>query len=134
MFGRATQVTDTQGDVTSTTFNKAGQPITTTDAKGKVTNIVYDARGRKKTVTDRLAGVTSFAYDAASNLLSMTDAEGQVTSYTYDNRGAKTQEQYPDHVNGAAVGTANYGLVLFTFDPAGRVKRKGDHRYFIHPI
>ena len=60
------------------------------------------------------------------NLLTLRDAENQTTSYEYDVRNLKTQETYPDHVSGSAVGTAGYGIVEFTYDPARRVQRKTD--------
>ena len=56
----------------------------------------------------------------------MRDAENQTTSYEYDVRNLKTQETYPDHVSGSGVGTAGYGIVEFTYDPARRVQRKTD--------
>jgi YD repeat-containing protein len=38
------------------------------------------------------------------------------------------EETYPDHVSGAAVGTAGYGIVEFSYDPAGRIRMKTDQQ------
>ncbi|MFO0220790.1 MAG: hypothetical protein ACK54I_15425, partial [Planctomycetota bacterium] len=40
----------------------------------------------------------------------------------------KIRETYPDHVSGAAVGTAGYGIVQFSYDPAGRIRMKTDQQ------
>jgi YD repeat-containing protein len=51
-----------------------------------------------------------------------------VTTYTYNARGEKIRETYPDHTSGAAVGTAGYGIIEFSYDPAGRVRMKTDQQ------
>jgi RHS repeat-associated protein len=124
--GRETSRTDTQGAVVQTSYNRAGDVKTVTDAKSQVTTSVYDARGRLVSRTNRLSGGTAWTYDANGNLLTLTDAENQTTAYAYDSRNLKTQETYPDHVAGATVGTAGYGIVEFSYDPARRVQRKTD--------
>jgi len=51
-----------------------------------------------------------------------------VTLYDYNARGEKIRETYPDHTSGAAVGTAGYGIVQFSYDPAGRIRMKTDQQ------
>jgi YD repeat-containing protein len=70
-------------------------------------------------LTDRPGGVTTYGYTPGGQVSALTDAENQVTLYDYNARGEKTRETYPDHVSGAAVGTAGYGIVQFSYDPAG---------------
>jgi RHS repeat-associated protein len=124
--GRNTQRTDTFGDVTKTDYDRAGNAIKQTDAKNKFTLISFDARNRRKSTSDRIGAATTFTYLPTGQLASLTDAENQVTSYTYDARGSKLTEQYPDHVNGAALGTTGYGIVTLVYDNAGRILRKQD--------
>ncbi|HBC64175.1 MAG TPA: hypothetical protein DC058_23535 [Planctomycetaceae bacterium] len=126
--GRRTQCTDTVGSVTKTGYDKSGQQITTTDAKNKVTHYVYDARGRRRKETDRLTYPTEWTYDAAGNLLSLKDAENQITSYTYNDAGQRITEQYPDHVAGATIGQAGYGIITFGYDALGRRTSKQDQQ------
>ena len=126
--GRRTQCTDTVGSVTQTGYDKAGQQITATDAKNKVTHYAYDARGRRWKETDRLNYDTVWAYDAAGNLLSLTDAENQTTTYTYNDAGQRITEQYPDHIAGAVIGDAGYGIITFSYDALGRRTVKEDQQ------
>jgi len=126
--GRRTQCTDTVGSVTKTGYDKSGQQISATDAKNKTTYYVFDARGRRRRETDRLNYPTEWSYDAAGNLLSLKDAENQVTSYAYNDAGQRITEQYPDHVAGATIGTAGYGIITFGYDALGRRITKQDQQ------
>ncbi|WP_164104129.1 RHS repeat-associated core domain-containing protein [Candidatus Laterigemmans baculatus] len=72
--------------------------------------------------------MTAFAYTASGQLESLTDAENQTTSYTYDDAGQKLTEVYPDHVPSATIGSPGYGIVSFTYDPAGRVEEREDQQ------
>ena len=71
---------------------------------------------------------TTYGYTPAGQVSALTDAENQVTTYTYNARGEKIRETYPDHVSGAAVGTAGYGIIEFSYDAAGRVRMKTDQQ------
>ena len=73
-------------------------------------------------MTDRRGGVTTYGYTPAGQVSALTDAENQVTLYDYNSRGEKIRETYPDHTSGAAVGTASYGVIEFSYDPAGQRK------------
>ncbi len=126
--GRRTQCTDTVGSVTKTGYDKSRQQISATDAKDKTTNYVFDARGRRRRETDRLTYPTEWNYDAAGNLLSLKDAENQITSYGYNDAGQRITEQYPDHVAGATIGQAGYGIITFGYDALGRRISKQDQQ------
>ncbi len=123
---RMTSRTDTFGITTSATYDLGGNVVTSVDGKGNSTTRQYDAADRLMVVVDRLAGQTLYGMDLASNRTSVVDAEGQVTSYTYNDRGLRASETLPDHVGGSTVGTPGYGIVEFTYDPAGRMLRKTD--------
>jgi RHS repeat-associated protein len=125
--GRAGLTTDTLSHTSNSGYDRAGNRITSTDGKSQNTTYVFDARGRQKSQTDRLSGVTQFTYTPTGQLATLTDAENQTTTYTYDDRGAKLTEQYPDHTGGSP-GNANYGIVTFIMDAAGRVARKQDQQ------
>jgi YD repeat-containing protein len=64
-------------------------------------------------------GATTYGYTPTGQVSALTDAESQVTLYDYSARGEKIRETYPDHVSGAGVGMAGYGIVQFSYDPAG---------------
>lgn len=125
---RSTSQTDTVGSVTQSIYDKAGQQVQAIDAKNKPTNYVYNARGQRTAEVDRLGFATHWAYDAGGNLLSLTDAEAQTTSYTYNDAGQRITEQYPDHIAGAVIGDAGYGIITFTYDALGRRTVKEDQQ------
>jgi YD repeat-containing protein len=77
---------------------------------------------------DRLGFATHWAYDAGGSLLSLTDAEAQTTSYTYNDAGQRITEQYPDHIAGAVIGDAGYGIITFAYDALGRRTVKEDQQ------
>ena len=126
--GRRTECTDTVGSVAATGYDRAGQQITATDAKNKVTHYAFDARGRRWKETDRLTYPTEWSYDAAGNLLSLKDAENQITAYSYNDAGQRVTEQYPDHVAGATIGQAGYGIITIGYDALGRRISKQDQQ------
>ena len=125
---RATSQTDTTGVITSQSYDREGNVRTQVDGKGNSTQTSFDALGRRKTVTDRRGAVTTYGYTPGGQVSALTDAENQVTLYDYSARGEKIRETYPDHVSGAAVGTAGYGIVEFSYDPAGRIRMKTDQQ------
>ncbi|MFN9880545.1 MAG: hypothetical protein ACK557_18900, partial [Planctomycetota bacterium] len=125
---RATSQTDTTGVITSQSYDREGNVRTQVDGKGNSTQTSFDALGRRKTVTDRRGGVTTYGNTPGGQVSALTDAENQVTLYDYNARGEKIRETYPDHVSGAAVGTAGYGIVQFSYDPAGRIRMKTDQQ------
>jgi len=112
---------DTTGVITSQSYDREGNVRTQVDGKGNSTQTSFDALGRRKTVTDRRGGVTTYGYTPGGQVSALTDAENQVTLCDYNARGEKIRETYPDHVSGAAVGTAGYGIVQFSYDPAGHL-------------
>ena len=87
-----------KNDITSYTYDTAGNLLTATDALGKVTTFsTYDANGRPGKMTDANGINTMFVYDAQGRLSSSTvkdpgnnTALDAVTSFTYDVEGRVT--------------------------------------------
>ena len=75
-FGRITQTTDGNSNVTSFDYDKRGQLITTIAADGTQTKQTYDAFGRTLTQTDARGKVTNFAYNATERSITVTTPEG----------------------------------------------------------
>ncbi|MBK8631702.1 MAG: RHS repeat protein [Sphingomonadales bacterium] len=104
-------------DVTSFTYDTAGNLLTATNALGHVSSFGgYDASGRPGTMTDSNGAVTQFAYDALGRTASVTvkhptnialDAQ---TSFAYDAEGRVTAITAPD--------TAQ---LIMDYDLAGRL-------------
>jgi len=100
------------------TYNSQHLPLTYTDAAGQVTTDTYDAAGNLTSVTNALGQTTtyvrddlghllsevnpngqvahSYTYDMAGRVATETDSEGYTVSYTYDNLDRLTQTSYPD--------------------------------------
>jgi RHS repeat-associated protein len=130
-----------------TTYNAAGEPVSTKDENGNVRNFTYDANYWPKLASDTIGPVVSFtfnangtmaskavgwdlsttagkstaySYDAYGNLTGETDALGRTTSYVYDTLGRKTSMTPP----GATATTYQYdalGHVTTMTVPLGRV-------------
>ena len=79
-----TSVKDGFSNTVSSTYNAAGNTLSTTDAKNKTTSFLYDLRNLLTRVTDAKNGVTSYGYDNAGNLTTVTDARNKVTTYGYN--------------------------------------------------
>ena len=124
--GRTLATVDPLGSRLSFTYDAAGRQVSQTKPLGNTGTTVYDAAGRTIATIDGLGHPTTFGYDAGNDLVSLTDTEGQITTFTYDAAGRKIQETYADHVSGTSAGDADYGIVEFTVDAAGRLQRKTD--------
>ena len=122
---------DGAGPLTSrgtwTTYNLAGDVLTTTDFLGHVTAYAYDAAGRLASVTlpdpdgagPRAAPVTGYTYDAAGRLLTQTDPLGHVITYAYDAAGRLT-----------TLTDALGNVTTFAYDALGRSTSLTDARGF----
>jgi RHS repeat-associated protein len=125
---------------TTSTYDSAGNVLSTTDARGNETDFTYDALNHKiaefqpqvavTTQTDAAQSVstvslqpeTTYRYDSDGNLTSITDAFGhefndvtnRTTTYQYDNLNRKVAEILPT-VDGIQP-TTRYG-----YDPLGNL-------------
>ncbi len=110
-----TSVTDPDNHTTTSTYDSAGNLLSTTDALYHTTTYTYNSFNEPLTVTDPAGIATSYTYDGNGNLLSKTvtgiggsptattmysytdghagdvtevsDPAGHVTDYTYDSQG-----------------------------------------------
>jgi RHS repeat-associated protein len=116
--GVATE-TDPNGNVTSYTYDQAGNTLTETDPLGNTTSSTYNSLNEPLTVSNPVGTTTTYTYDANGNLLStstplagtdssrvttysygdssapglpssMTNPDGDTTTYTYDSYGDLT--------------------------------------------
>ncbi|MFC4527581.1 putative Ig domain-containing protein [Dyella halodurans] len=83
-----TTVTDGLGNVTTYTYNAAGQltqvAAPTVNGSSPTTSYQYDGNGNLTQVTDANGGVTTYTYDGNGNRLSAEDPTGHTITYTYN--------------------------------------------------
>ncbi len=72
------------GQITTYSYNAAGDLCSIVDAASNTTTYIYDLLGRKIEMDDPDLGSWSFAYDANDNLTQQTDSEYQTITMTYD--------------------------------------------------
>ncbi|MBW1597815.1 DNRLRE domain-containing protein [Streptomyces sp. JJ38] len=110
-FGEVTDARDPNGEVTHTSYDAAGRPVSTTlpaytppgttTPQAATLRSTYDAAGRPVTDTDPLGNVTSYTYDQLGRLTAVTEpaptegAEQPVTRYTYDLLGERLSATDP---------------------------------------
>ena len=123
-----TTVTDPNGHSTTSTFDAAGNTLTSTDAMGRKTINTYDERNDPLTTTDPRGVTTTMTYDARGNLLTRSrpllgSGQVQVTRYVYGD------SQHPGDVTAMIDPTGHtwryrydaYGDRTATVDPIGDV-------------
>ena len=112
------------GDITTTVFSAASEPLTVTDATGNTTSHAYDVAGRRTVTTDPLGRSTQTTYDGAGRAVA-TDRYSPtgtlVTSTTngYDPAGNLISITSP-RGNAAGANTQDF-TTTFEFDPIGRL-------------
>lgn len=95
VFGQTTEVVEFGPSTyhTNYEYNRSGQLTKITDAKGNITSYTYDWAGERKTTTDPDAttdpatntGSSSTTYDDNGNIRTTTDGTNTMVTYTYDN-------------------------------------------------
>jgi len=117
--GDLIKVTDAAGDITTSSFDAVGRPLTEVSPKGNVTGgnpsqytttLATNAFGDVTSVTDPLQHQTVYGYDAERNLTSIKDPRLNTTSYTFDADNELSGIGYAD-------GTSRG----FAYDPDGNV-------------
>jgi RHS repeat-associated protein len=76
--------------VTTATYDAAGNTTKITDPDGNTWSYGYDLLGEQVSATDPDTGTRVTGYDAAGNVAYATDANGTTVNYTYDSLNRKT--------------------------------------------
>jgi len=120
--GRVTKVQLTDGRIAELAYNMLGQPIEIKDnSNGAVTTFTYDTRGLRTNTTNALGHVVTFTYDERDHVASTTDANRNTTRYEYDASGRVTKVTYAE---GATASTTydNFGQVTKSVDASGAAR------------
>jgi RHS repeat-associated protein len=137
--GRPSEYLDADGNLSKTTYDLLGRPVSTYDGKATQT-FNYDATsGLLTKLEDSAAGTFTAAYDADGNLTERSLPNGLVAKTTYDEVGAPTKLTYTKTSSCGASCTwleegaerSIYGQVLsqtslsssqqYSYDKAGRL-------------
>jgi RHS repeat-associated protein len=94
---RPLTATDAAGQVTTYTYNAAGQPTTVSNPLGQTTTYAYNATGDLLSIVNADGKVAaSFTYDGFDRVASYTDADGWTVGVTYDDADRPRIVTYPD--------------------------------------
>jgi RHS repeat-associated protein len=85
--GELSQYKDGTGQLTTTTYDLLGRPLTVNDGKGTQTNTYDSVTGRLKQIVDSQAGTLAATYDADGRVLTKTLPNGLKATYQYDEVG-----------------------------------------------
>ncbi len=88
--------TEVQTWTTTYQYDPNDQLTQITDSQGNVKTLSYDGLKRKISMNDLDRGVVNYTYDDASNLKQTIDAKGQLITYTYDGADRMLTEDYHD--------------------------------------
>ncbi len=137
--GNTTKVTDQAGDVTTLTYNKHGQVVTSANAAGGVTSFAYNSDGTMESVKVPSGSKYAFHYDTAKRLTSIVNPDGTSRGYTWDKdnnllsvkdeRGEKTLFAYDVNNNLVSITDALGKTKSLAYDkndrPASQTDRTG---------
>jgi YD repeat-containing protein len=131
--GRTVRAIQYKGDVgaealnTTFAYDGIGRLITVTDTEGNVTSSTYDLGDRRTEVIHPASGKTTFTYDALGNVLTRQTAnlsgKGQFIRYTYE-QGRLKRVTYPEHPENDVI--YHYGDENAEQGLRGRVKFRED--------
>lgn len=112
--GRARQITEPGGTVSTVTYNPRGK-VESVTRTGLTTSFTYLANGLLASETRPDGTVLTYGYDAANRLASITDEQGNTYQQTPNNAGQVTQASV---LNSAGLVAAQLNQ---SFDALGRV-------------
>ncbi|MCL2848468.1 MAG: DUF6531 domain-containing protein [Micrococcales bacterium] len=101
-------------------YGPTNQPVLVTDPLRQVTTHTYDAAGNRTSTTDPLGRVTTWTYDGLGSMTSATDPTGATWTFTFDQRGNPTGATSPTGAQTTAVVNPD-GTVASVSDPLGLV-------------
>ncbi|MEZ8222123.1 YD repeat-containing protein [Candidatus Fervidibacteria bacterium JGI MDM2 JNZ-1-D12] len=89
-----------------------------TDSEGLVTSYSYDAAGRLVQVSNALIGTTKFFYDSDGRLIRQENGNGTYATFSYDSAGRLVQIEYRREVDNSLL-----SRFVYEYDePGNRVK------------
>jgi len=86
-----------------------------TDSEGLVTSYSYDAAGRLVQVSNALIGTTKFFYDSDGRLIRQENGNGTYATFSYDSAGRLVQieyRRYDDNSLLTGLVQEDYGLMV----------------------
>jgi len=95
LYGQVLQIVD-PNNVTTTNVFDSRRRLKSQTTGTDLTSYTYDAAGQPKTVTFATGLVLTNAYDAAHRLAGVSDSAGNTITYTLDNAGNRVGEQVKD--------------------------------------
>jgi RHS repeat-associated protein len=117
--GRLTQMTDSNGVVTTYAYDLRGRVLTVTatppSGPARVATYTYDDAGQLATVEAANGTVLTYDYDDAHNLQFVTDNDGNKIAYGYDLNGNRTSEDVKD------VSDNLKKTIAYTYDARNRI-------------
>jgi RHS repeat-associated protein len=146
-FGRLTAYTDSNGTVSTTTYDVASRPVQPNDGKATQTR-TYDGTGEKRGVVtqlvDSVGGTFTATYDVTGSVAAETYPNGIVATSVRDEVGATTQLAYDqpgctatdctwftdsnvESIHGQVLDHSGLSAQTYTYDRAGRLTRVEDH-------
>ncbi len=108
--GLLQSVTDSQGHITSYTYDAYKNPLTVTNAGQIITTNEYDSLGRVISTFDAMGNESKFAYDANGRIITSLDRNGITTSYTYKSN--------TDYISKQTTGSME---IDYTYDSFGNI-------------
>ena len=131
---------DSEALTTAFAYDGIGRLVSVTDTEGNVTESTYDYGDRRTRVVHPASGETNYTYDRLGNVLTVQTTNlkdgGSHVEYTYD-RGRPTSVVYPEHPENNVYyhyGTADepdthndlYGRLKFVEDGSGGTEYRYD--------
>lgn len=134
--GTLSQITDTQGRVTTLSYNTDGRVEKITDPASRIHAYAYDGSGNLTSHTDPAGGISQFTYDGQGNLTRITTPAGRRVDIAYDASRRVTSLVWPLHADSptttfaysipsplehrTVVTDPNGAKTTYSFDPVGR--------------
>jgi YD repeat-containing protein len=94
--------------VTTMSYNAAGNETQIKDPAGNTWSYTYDLLGRQTKAVDPDSGTTVVGYDPAGNVAYTTDANGTSNNFTYDGLNRKTAEYTGSTTQGSGTEIATW--------------------------
>lgn len=116
--GRAVELVDAAGGLTTVERDAAGRAVSVTRPGGGVVAYEYDRCGRPGAVVDELGARTTMTYDADGRVVAQTMPTGEQATWRYDECGRVVAARVP-----------GVGTTLVTYDLLGRVLESRDPQH-----